>query len=89
MTVSNAGSGEGITLSVNGYKVRGLQKADLSWSGATSTNVDVYRDGALIVTTENDGFHTDNINKSGGGSYTYVLCESGTSTCSNQATVTF
>jgi serine protease len=79
----------GITLSATGYKVKGLQKADLSWSGATSTNVDVFRNGAKITTTANDGFHTDNINNRGGGSYTYKVCEAGTTTCSNEATITF
>jgi three-Cys-motif partner protein len=83
------GSTADISLSATGYKVRGLQKADLSWSGATSTNVDVYRNGALITTTANDGFYTDNINNRGSGSYTYMVCEAGTSTCSNEATVTF
>ncbi|HET7088802.1 MAG TPA: PKD domain-containing protein [Anaerolineae bacterium] len=78
-----------ITLTANGYKVRGLQKADLTWSGATSPNVDIYRNNALIATTENDGFYTDNINNRGGGSYTYKVCEAGTSICSNEATVTF
>lgn len=80
---------EGITLSAVAYKVRGVQHADLTWSGATSTNVDVFRDGALIVTTANDGFHTDNIGARGGGSYTYQVCEAGTTTCSNTVTVTF
>ncbi|HVS14294.1 MAG TPA: PKD domain-containing protein [Thermoanaerobaculia bacterium] len=79
----------GITLSAVGYKVRGLQKADLTWSGATSSNVDVYRNGAVITTTANDGFHTDDINNRGSGTYTYQVCEAGTSTCSNQATVVF
>ena len=32
---------------------------DLSWRGATSSNVDIYRNGVLIVTTLNDGFYTD------------------------------
>src|SRR5207247_5914005 len=47
-----------ITLSASGYKVQGRQRADLSWSGATSTNVDVYRNNVLITTTANDGFYT-------------------------------
>lgn len=88
VTVSS-GSGGGISLSTTGYKVRGLQKADLTWSGATSTNVDVYRNGAVITTTANDGAHTDNIDQRGSGSYTYQVCEAGTSTCSNSSTVTF
>lgn len=88
VTVSTS-SGGGITLSARGYKVKGVQHADLSWSGATSTSVDVYRNGAKVTTTANDGAHTDNIGKSGGGTYTYRVCEAGTSTCSNDATVVF
>jgi PKD repeat protein len=86
VTVSGSSS---FTLTASGYKVRGLQKADLTWSGATSTNIDVYRDGVLIATTANDGEYTDNIDKKGSGSYVYQVCEAGTSTCSNTATVTF
>lgn len=80
---------EGITLSAVGYKVRGIKTVDLSWSGATSTSIDVYRDGALITTTANDGFHTDSTGQRGGGSLTYQVCEAGTSTCSNTVTVSF
>lgn len=82
-------SGSGISLTVSGYKVRGLQKADLAWSGASGTSVDVYRDGALLTTTADDGAYTDNIDQRGGGSYTYQVCEAGTSTCSSTVTVTF
>jgi hypothetical protein len=78
-----------ISLTATGYKVRGLQKADLSWSPSGTGNVDVYRNGAPIATTENDGFYTDNIDQRGGGSYTYQVCEAGTSTCSNESTITF
>jgi subtilisin family serine protease len=83
------GSGGDFTLTATGYKIRGRQKAELEWSGATSTNVDVYRDGTLLTTTANDGFYTDNIDRVGGGSYTYKVCEEGTTTCSNEATVSF
>lgn len=85
ITIEPAGGGD-ITLSATGYKVRGLHKADLTWSGATSTNIDVYRDGSLVATTANDGFYTDDINNRGRGSYTYQVCEAGTTTCSNTAT---
>jgi subtilisin family serine protease len=84
-----APSAGGIALSVAAYKVRGLQYADLSWNGATSTSVDIYRDGSLLATVANTGSHTDSINARGGGSYTYQLCEAGTSTCSNSATAVF
>lgn len=87
VTVS-APSDSAITLSAIGYKVKGLQKADLTWSGATSANVDVVR-GSSVITTANDGTYTDNINVKGGGSYTYKVCETGTSICSNEVTVIF
>jgi subtilisin family serine protease len=82
-------SGGGITLTATGYKIRGVQHADLAWTGATSTNVDIFREGAKIATVANSGAYTDNIGKKGGGSYVYKVCEAGTSTCSNTATVTF
>jgi len=87
VTVSSGGGG--ITLTATGYKIRGRQAVDLEWSGATSTNMDVYRDGVVITTTANDGFYTDNIGAVGGGSYTYKVCEAGTTICSNEATVNF
>ncbi len=77
------------TLSVNAYKQRGLQKADLAWSNATGANVEIYRDGALIATPPNTGAYTDNIDRRGGGSYAYQLCETGGSPCSNTATASF
>lgn len=79
----------GISLSANGYKVKGAHTIDLSWSGATSSNVDVYRNGALLATTANDGAYTDATNNKGGGSYTYQVCEAGTSTCSGTVNVVF
>src|SRR5206468_590686 len=78
-----------ITLTAQGRLVHGQRAADLSWSGATLNRVDVYRDGALIVTTKNDGFFTDRIGGPPPGTFTYQVCNAGTQTCSNDATVTF
>jgi subtilisin family serine protease len=78
-----------ITLSTTGYKVKGVMKADLSWSGATSLNVDVYRNGAAVTTTANDGLYTDNTNQKGNGTFIYAVCEAGTSVCSNDSVVSF
>ena len=61
----------------------------MSWTGATSNRIDVYRNGALIVTTRNDGFYTDRIGGPPPGTFTYKVCNGGTNTCSNQKTVTF
>jgi hypothetical protein len=32
---------------------------DLSWIGATGSNVDIYRNGVVVATTGNDGSYTD------------------------------
>jgi subtilisin family serine protease len=77
-----------ITLSVSGQKVKTAFYATLAWSGATSASVDVYRNGTLVTTTANDGDHTERIGKKG-GTYTYRICQAGTTTCSNDASVTF
>jgi hypothetical protein len=79
-----------ITLSARGYKVQGQQTVDLSWNGATSNNIDVYRNGVLIATVPNTpGFYTDHIGVRGKGTYTYRVCDAGTQNCSNQVTVRF
>ena len=62
---------------------------DLSWSGASSPNIDIYRYGVVVATTENDGFYTDSPGDRGHATYTYQVCNAGSQTCSNQVTVTF
>jgi len=39
-----------ITLSAHGRRVQGRHTVDLSWNGASSANVDIYRDGVVIAT---------------------------------------
>jgi hypothetical protein len=78
-----------LTLSAHGYKVHGVNTVDLSWTGATSANVDVYRNGAMVATTANDGFYTDSTGNKGRATYIYKVCEAGTQTCSNEVTVRF
>ena len=78
-----------ITLTARGYKVHGLQTVDLSWTGATSSSIDVYRNGVLAATVPNNGLYTDHPNGRGHATYTYRVCEAGTGNCSNQVTVTF
>jgi subtilisin len=78
-----------IELSVSTYKVKGVQHADLAWSGAGGASVDIFRDGAIVATVPNSGSYTDAIGAKGGGSYTYQVCEAGTSTCSAEVTAVF
>jgi subtilisin family serine protease len=65
-----------------------IRIVQLTWSGATSPNVDLYRNGVLLGYTANDGAYQD-VLITNGGTFTYKVCEMGTSTCSNDASVTF
>jgi hypothetical protein len=95
LTVTDNGGGTGnasqnvtarnIVLSGTGRKQGSNRFADLTWTGAVGTNVDVYRDGVLVLTTPNDGAQSDAITV---GTFTYRICEQGTNTCSNTISVT-
>lgn len=79
VTVTAPPTGGGIALSVSVSKVRGVNTAHLSWSGAGSS-VDVYADGSVIVTVAGTSY-ADEIGR-GGGTRTYRVCNAGTGTCS-------
>ena len=86
---SGGGGGPTITLSATGRTNRsGKRFADLVWSGATGANVNVYRNAAVRATTANDGAYTDNLGRAS-GTFTYKVCNVGTTTCSNEASVSF
>ena len=77
-----------LELVATAYKVKGTQRVDLAWSGATSSAVNVYRDGNMIATTSQNPY-TDILGKTR-GSYNYHICDQGgNSRCSNTVTVTF
>jgi hypothetical protein len=80
-----------VTLTARGYKVRGLHRVDLAWSGLSGSAVDVYRNGSRITTLRAGAASwTDAMNTRGGASYSYRVCAAGgTSTCSNTAQVVF
>lgn len=89
VTVTENEPAPGISLSAVARKVKGNRFVDLTWSGATTSNVTVIRNTTTTFLTPNDGAHTDALSGKGGGSFTYQVCNSGTSTCSNTVTVTF
>jgi hypothetical protein len=73
-------------------KVRSVgtkRSVDLSWSGATTSKVDVRRNDAVIARTPNDGAYTDSVKASAGSSYRYRVTQPGGSPTSNEVTVTF
>ena len=79
----------GPSLTARGYKVKGNQTVDLSWSGLSAGSVTISRNGNVILATANDGAETDRINKKGNGSYTYQVCAADTATCTNTVSVSF
>jgi hypothetical protein len=78
-----------MTLSLNGRKVKGQHTVDLSWTGAGTDDVVIFRDGNEVATTTNDGAYTDNIGAKGGATYEYQVCESGGPACSDVQSVSF
>ena len=90
VTVTTTDAGGDISLTVAPHKVRGAQQVELAWSG-THEAMDVHRDGILVATGVTANPYIDVTGQKGGGvSYTYTVCEAGsTAVCSNPATATF
>lgn len=87
--ITVGGGSEGrLTLNVNAFKIKGDKYAELTWSGANSDNVVVYRDGGSLITKANDGAFTHGP-FSKGKPATYQVCEAGTSTCSKTVSVSW
>ena len=78
-----------ITLRAAERKIGGINTSRLKWRGATSTNMDIYRDGNVIATTPNDGQYDDSTGTTGQASFMYKVCEAATQNCSNTVTVNF
>lgn len=57
-----------------------VRRVTLAWSGATTNTVDIYRNGAKLTTTANDGSHVDFALTA--GTYRYRLCNLGSTVCS-------
>jgi serine protease len=83
------GLGGGLTLSADGFKVKGRHRVALNWSGALADQVHLYRDDQLLTVTDNDGAHLDVIGQRGGATYRYLLCDAATSSCSSEVRVSF
>jgi PKD repeat protein len=79
----------GIALTASGRQDATTQYMTLDWTGAQGTTVDVYRNGARITTTANDGHYVNTRVFTGTASYIYKVCQAGSTTCSNTATVEF
>lgn len=76
-----------VTLQATTSFSKGKNNVNLSWSGATTSSVDIYRNGSLRITTANDGAYAESFRSS--GTYTYKVCEQGSANCSSEVTVSF
>jgi PKD repeat protein len=61
----------------------------LSWTGAESDRVKIYRDGELLFTARNDGKFTDLDPVARTKPANYVLCESDTTRCTDKVPLAF
>jgi hypothetical protein len=77
-----------IDLTVATAKIKGKNQAQLSWTGATSNQVDVYRDGSRLVTTTGSTYTDTGVAK-GSHAHAYQVCEAGTDVCSDAVAVQF
>lgn len=75
-----------IALVIDSANRRGPRGVDIrmSWAGATTANVEIYRNGTFLGLKPNTGTYRDRFN-SVGSSFTYVVCEEGGEVCSNAA----
>lgn len=76
-----------ITLQASPYIAPGGERrVMLSWSGATTASVDVYRDGAKVATVPNTGAYRDPVTP---GTFQYRVCNlNSTTACSATVSVT-
>ncbi len=73
----------GTDMTLSGSRSKGNRQANLSWTGGTTANVDVYINGAFNNTTTNDGSTSYSVDKN--TSYSFKVCEAGSSVeCTNE-----
>lgn len=77
-----------ITLTLEQSLRRTTGIVELNWDGATTSNVDVYRNGSLLRNTNNDGYYRNRI-RNASGDYTYQICDEDTENCSAEVTASF
>lgn len=76
-------------LTASGQKNRGRKSIQLIWSGAVSSQVDIFRDDVLLATTENDGEYTDGNLPKKRKTAKYQVCHAGSPICSNEFNIKF
>jgi hypothetical protein len=76
-----------ISLTVSSRKSGNSRIVDVVWAGATTSTVDIFRNGSLLVTVPNSGSYTETFPSSVKGNLTYKVCNSGGGPCSNEVSI--
>jgi hypothetical protein len=79
----------GIKLSLTGWEGTNRLYTKLTWSGAQGSTVKLIRNGVLLRTTVNDGRATTVRVGARSGTFSFKVCETGSTRCSNIASITF
>ena len=76
-----------ISLTVSSRKSGSSRIVDVVWAGATTSTVDIFRNGSLLVTAPNSGSYKETFATSVKGTLTYKVCNSGGGPCSNEVSI--
>jgi fibronectin type 3 domain-containing protein len=91
-TADSPPSGLTVTGSTSSGKGKGSLRSELRWTTGTAARIDVWRNGARIVSgATNTGAYGDSVGNKR-GTYTYQVCLAGltgTTNCTNTASVTY
>lgn len=77
-----------LTLSAKKVKAKAGTAVALTWSGATTSTVEIDRNAVTIATPANNGTYTDPVKVRPGTTLSYVVCTAGRTTCSASVAVT-
>ena len=78
-----------ISLTLSTRTTSRARLVDLRWNQATSTSLDIYRNGSRIATVSNTGGYTDQFDRRARGTFRYKVCVAGAQQCSSEATISF
>jgi serine protease len=88
VTVTDAGPGISLSVVDARRRTNNGVEVNLAWSGASTANVEIFRNGVSLGLKANSGTYRDRF-RSSGSSFSYVVCNEGGSACSNTAVASF
>lgn len=70
-------------------KSRGRTSVQLTWTGASSSRMDIFRNDGRVITTNNTGRYLDDLQLRGRGVLQYRVCEAANAVCSATISVEY